>query len=145
MKIDVFQNRIFVFTPKGHVIDLPEGATPVDFAYAIHTHIGNTCVGARVNDQIVSLDSKLSSGDFCEIIVDKNRKSPNPDWLSFVKTGHARSHIRSLTKSKLNKWIKDLSAEEEGTKRQAPVPPPAAKAAPKRPKSKKDKNRKDPA
>ncbi len=129
MKIDVFQNRIFVFTPKGDVIDLPEGATPVDFAYAIHTHIGNTCVGARVNDQIVSLDSKLSSGDFCEIIVDKNRKSPNPDWLAFVKTSHARSHIRSLTKSKLNKWIKDLSAEADGEKKPVPPPPPKPPAA----------------
>jgi GTP pyrophosphokinase len=126
MKIDVFHNRIFVFTPKGDVIDLPEGATPVDFAYAIHTQIGNTCVGARVNDQIVSLDSKLSSGDFCEIIVDKNRKSPNPDWLTFVKTGHARSHIRSLTKSKLNKWIKELSPEDAERK---PVPPPPPKPA----------------
>jgi GTP pyrophosphokinase len=112
LKIEVFQNRIFVFTPKGDVIDLPEGATPVDFAYAIHTHIGNTCVGARVNDQIVSLDTTLSSGDFCEIIVDKNRKGPNPDWLTFVKTSHARSHIKSLAKSKLTKWMKDLKPED---------------------------------
>jgi GTP pyrophosphokinase len=128
MKIDVFQNRIFVFTPKGDVIDLPEGATPVDFAYAIHTHIGNTCVGARVNDQIVSLDSKLSSGDFCEIIIDKNRKGPNADWLTFVKTNHARSHIRSLAKSKLNKWMKDVGADEETMiKKPAAAPKPADK------------------
>ncbi|HTK04241.1 MAG TPA: RelA/SpoT family protein [Candidatus Eisenbacteria bacterium] len=136
MKIDVFQNRIFVFTPKGDVIDLPEGATPVDFAYAIHTHIGNTCVGARVNDQIVSLDSKLSSGDFCEIIVDKNRKSPNPDWLTFVKTGHARSHIRSLTKTKLNKWIKDLKPDDDEERKFAsvtPKPKPTSKKRPKNP------------
>ncbi len=112
LKIDVFQNRIFVFTPKGDVIDLPEGATPVDFAFAIHSEIGNTCVGARVNDEIVSLDSKLSSGDFCEIIVDKNRKGPNADWLTFVKTSHARSHIRSLTKSKLTNWMKVLGGKK---------------------------------
>ncbi len=112
LKIDVFQNRLFVFTPKGDVIDLPEGATPVDFAYAIHSQIGDTCVGARVNDQIVSLDSKLNSGDFCEIIVDKNRKGPNADWLTFVKTSNARSHIRSQAKSKLTKWLKDMSSED---------------------------------
>lgn len=105
MKIDVFQNRIFVFTPKGDVIDLPEDATPVDFAYAIHTTIGNTCTGARINDNIVSLDSRLHSGDVCDIIVDKNRKGPNPDWLTFVKTGTARAHIRSRTKSTAQTWI----------------------------------------
>ncbi len=134
MKIDVFQNRIFVFTPKGDVIDLPEGATPVDFAYAIHTHIGNTCVGARVNDQIVSLDSKLSSGDFCEIIVDKNRKAPNADWLTFVKTGHAKTHIRALSKSKMHKWLKAITAGEETLDKKAPPPQPSAKPAHKKPK-----------
>lgn len=121
MKIDVFQNRIFVFTPKGDVIDLPEGATPVDFAYAIHTQIGNTCVGARVNDHIVSLDRTLSSGDCVEVIIDKNRKGPNPDWLSTVKTSQARSHIRSSSKSKLIQWLrrtdkgapKDADTEDE--------------------------------
>lgn len=117
LKIDVFQNRIFVFTPKGDVIDLPEGATPVDFAYAIHTQIGNTCCGARVNDKIVSLEHTLVSGDFCEIIIDKNRKSPNPDWLPFVKTGTARSHIKSQTKSKLTKWIKEKEEANEGEKK----------------------------
>lgn len=113
LKIDVFQNRLFVFTPKGDVIDLPEGATPVDFAYAIHSQIGDTCVGARVNDQIVSLESKLNSGDFCEIIIDKNRKGPNADWLTFVKTSNARSHIRAQAKSKLTKWLKDMSSGDE--------------------------------
>lgn len=113
MKIDVFQDRIFVFTPKGDVIDLPEGATPVDFAYAIHTQIGNTCCGARVNDRIVGLDTKLSSGDFCDIITDKNRKAPNTDWLKFVKTRHAKYAIRSQSKSRLTKWFKDLSANDK--------------------------------
>ncbi len=136
MKIDVFQNRIFVFTPKGDVIDLPEGATPVDFGYAIHTDIGNTCVGARVNDQIVSLDSPLHSGDYCEIIVDKNRKAPNPDWLTFIKTSHARSHIRTMAKSKLNKWLKDLSDAEDGEQKK--YVPPSAKTA-RNPKSRKQK------
>ena len=106
-KIDLFDNRIFVFTPQGDVIDLPEGSTPVDFAYNIHTQVGHTCVGARINEQIVSLDTHLSSGDLCEIITDKNRKSPNPDWLSFVKTNCAKSHIKTITKSRLTSWLKD--------------------------------------
>jgi GTP pyrophosphokinase len=122
MKIDVFQNRIFVFTPKGDVIDLPEGATPVDFAYAIHSKIGDACVGARVNDQIASLDSKLASGDYCEIIVDKNRKGPNPDWQMFVKTSHARGHIRAASKSKLSSWLKALTSDDDAKK------PPAGKS-----------------
>jgi guanosine-3',5'-bis(diphosphate) 3'-pyrophosphohydrolase len=108
-KIDMFQNRIFVFTPQGDVIDLPEGATPVDFAYNIHTQVGHSCVGARVNDQIVSLDTKLASGDMCEIITDKSRKSPNPDWLNFVKTGAARNHIKTAAKSKLTAWLKNTA------------------------------------
>jgi len=119
MKIDVFQNRIFVFTPNGDVIDLPEEATPVDFAYAIHSQLGDTCVGARVNDEIVSLDTKLSSGDFCEIIVDKNRKGPNPDWLAFVKTGCARSHIKGQTKAKLNQWLKETSEDNQGEQKRS--------------------------
>jgi guanosine-3',5'-bis(diphosphate) 3'-pyrophosphohydrolase len=94
MKIDVFQNRIFVFTPKGDVIDLPEGATVVDFAYAIHTDVGNRCTAGRINDRLVSLDEPLSSGDCCEIVTDKHRKYPNPDWVKFVKTGMARDRIR---------------------------------------------------
>lgn len=116
LKIDVFQNRIFVFTPEGDVIDLPEGATPVDFAFAIHSQIGNSCVGARVNDHIVSLDTTLNSGDCCEIIVDKNRTGPNPDWLSFVKTSTARYHIRSYAKAKLSRWIRNIEFDPEEDK-----------------------------
>jgi GTP pyrophosphokinase len=123
LKIDVFQNRIFVFTPQGDVIDLPEGATPVDFAYAIHTQVGNTCVGARINDRIVSLDAKLASGDICEIIVDKNRKSPNPDWLTFVKTSCAKGHIRAQAKSKLTHWMQDIAVtENDQPKKDEPRP-----------------------
>ncbi|HCC23272.1 TPA: hypothetical protein DF272_03770 [Candidatus Falkowbacteria bacterium] len=92
-KIDVFQNRIFVFTPQGDVIDLPDGATPVDFAYHIHTDIGNKTERAIVNNTLISLDTKLKNGDVVEIITDKNRKGPNPEWLKFVKTRTARQHI----------------------------------------------------
>lgn len=96
LKIDIFQNRIFVFTPKGDVIDLPEEATPVDFAYHIHTHIGHTTSAAKVNDKIVPLEHILKSGDVVEILVDKNRAGPNEDWLKFVKTNQAKSHIKNF-------------------------------------------------
>ncbi len=94
LKLDVFAAHIFVFTPNGDVIELPEDATPVDFAYAIHSDIGNHCVATRVNDKMVSLDTPLKSGDVCDIIVDKNRKSANADWLDFVKTTNARDKIK---------------------------------------------------
>jgi GTP pyrophosphokinase len=112
LKIDAFQNRIFVFTPSGDVIDLPEGATPVDFAYAIHSGIGDKMSGARVNDDIVSVETPLASGDCCEIIIDKNRKGPNPDWLEFVKTSHARDRIRAYAKAKTAQWINSVTDEK---------------------------------
>jgi GTP pyrophosphokinase len=93
VKIDVFQNRIFVFTPQGEVIDLPDGATPVDFAYSIHSDIGNHCQRALVNNILISLDTKLKNGDVVEIITDKKRKGPNQEWLKFVKTRIARHRI----------------------------------------------------
>lgn len=97
LKIDVFSSRIFVFTPKGDVIDLPEQATPVDFAYAIHSNLGDTCVQAKVNGEVVSLDNALANGDMVEIIKDPKRR-PSRDWLGFVKTNAAKSHIRSHLK-----------------------------------------------
>ncbi len=106
MKIDVFRNRIFVFTPKGDVLELPEDSTPVDFAYAIHTDIGNTCTAAKVNDKIEALDSTLKSGDVVEIVVDRSRKGPNPDWEKSVKTRYARSKIRQYAQSTIKDWIK---------------------------------------
>jgi GTP pyrophosphokinase len=111
LRIDVFSERIFVFTPKGDVIDLPQGATPVDFAYAIHSDIGDRAAFARVNDRQVPLDRALSSGDCCEIVTDKNRKGPNPDWLGFVRTGHARTHIKAYARTTKAKWAteKDLT------------------------------------
>ena len=94
LKIDVFKNRIFVFTPTGDVIDLPEGATPIDFAYLVHAEIGNHCAGAKVNNKMMSLDHPLKNGDKCEIIVQKNKK-PSRSWLAFVKTNYAKSKIRA--------------------------------------------------
>lgn len=96
LKIDLFQNRIYVFTPRGDVIELPEDATPVDYAYKIHTDMGHHCSGAKVNDQIVSLNTTLKNGDVIEIFTDPHRKNPSADWLEFVKTNTARAHIRSM-------------------------------------------------
>ncbi|MEK7090379.1 MAG: RelA/SpoT family protein, partial [Patescibacteria group bacterium] len=93
LKIDFFKDRIFVLTPTGEVIDLPEGATPIDFAYRVHTDIGNRASGAKVNGKLVSLDHQLQSEDVVEILTQKNKK-PSREWLEFVKTSIARSHIR---------------------------------------------------
>jgi len=106
LKVDFFRNRIFAFTPNGDVIDLPEDATPVDFAYHIHSEIGNKCSGSKVNDQIASLDTPLQSGDVVEIIVDKNRKGPSADWLKSVKTHVAKTHIKNSLKHSSLDWIK---------------------------------------
>ncbi len=112
MKVDFLQTRIFVFTPKGDVIDLPEGATPIDFAYHIHSEIGNKCTGALVNDKLTSLDGELKNGDVVDIIVDKNRKGPSPDWLEFAKTHTARLHIKTQVKQQektaLTRWLKSV-------------------------------------
>lgn len=98
IKLHVFQDRIFVFTPKGDVHDLPAGATPVDFAYAVHTDIGNKCVAAKINHRLGALDQKLKNGDVVEIVTDQNRQGPNHDWLSFVKTRRAQEKIKQYSK-----------------------------------------------
>jgi GTP pyrophosphokinase len=94
IKIDALKQRIFCFTPNGDVIDLPEGATVIDFAYHVHSDLGNQCVGGKINGQLSALDSELRSGDVVEIMTDKRRKMPNRDWLKIAKTHAARSHIR---------------------------------------------------
>ncbi len=98
-KIDFFKDRIFVNTPKGEVIDLPAGATPVDFAYQIHTEVGNTCRGAMVNNKNVPLNFQLRSGDTIEILTQKNKR-PSESWLGFIKTNAAKYHIRTHIKRK---------------------------------------------
>ncbi len=95
LKIDFLKDRIFAITPKGEVVDLPQGATPVDFAYHIHTDVGNQCIGAKVNGKIVPLNYELHSSDIVEIITQKNKK-PSPSWMEFVKTATARGHIREV-------------------------------------------------
>jgi guanosine-3',5'-bis(diphosphate) 3'-pyrophosphohydrolase len=97
LKIDLFEDEVFVFTPKGDVKNLPAGATPVDFAFSVHTDVGLRCAGAKVNGRIVPLDYILKNGEFVEILTSKNA-SPSRDWLHFVKTSKARSKIRGYLK-----------------------------------------------
>ena len=104
LKVDVFQDQVFVFTPKGEVKDLPSGATPIDFAYRIHTDIGHRTIGAKVNGRIVPLDHKLQSGDIVEIVTSKAARGPSRDWITMVRTPGAREKIRQ--------WFKKQHREE---------------------------------
>ncbi|MFN8623213.1 MAG: bifunctional (p)ppGpp synthetase/guanosine-3',5'-bis(diphosphate) 3'-pyrophosphohydrolase [Chloroflexota bacterium] len=98
VKLDIFQDQVFVFTPKGDVKDLPAGATPLDFAYRIHTDIGHSCIGAKVNNRLVPLDYKLKNGDIVEIMTTRNAHGPSRDWLNLVTTSHAKEKIRQWFK-----------------------------------------------
>ncbi len=98
VKIDLFPDEVYIFTPKGKIMELPSGSTTIDFAYAIHTDIGNTCVGARVNRKLVPLGTQLTNGQTVEIICASSGR-PNPAWLSFVVTAKARSQIRHFLKN----------------------------------------------
>lgn len=106
LKIDLFHDEVFIFTPKGDLYRLPTGATPVDFAFAIHTDIGYHCLGAKVNSKIVPLNYRLRSGDTIEVITSANQH-PNPDWIKFIKTSRARSKIK--------RWIRDSMFEQSLT------------------------------
>ena len=97
VKIDLFPDEVYVFTPKGRIMELPKGSTPVDFAYAVHTDVGNTCIACRVNRRLAPLSQALESGATVEIISAPNTQ-PNPNWLNFVVTGKARTHIRHALK-----------------------------------------------
>lgn len=108
IKLDIFRDRIFVFSPKGDVFELPEKATPIDFAYAVHSNIGNKAAGVIVNDKLGRLDQELKNGDLVEIIVEKNRQHPNKDWLKFVKTKRARDRIKQYARKSTLENIKRL-------------------------------------
>jgi GTP pyrophosphokinase len=98
LKTEELEEQVYVLSPKGKIIELPVGSTPVDFAYRIHSQIGNSCAGAKVNNRIVPLDYQLANGDIVQVITTKNGRGPSRDWLSFVKTSGARSHIRRYFK-----------------------------------------------
>ncbi len=106
LKTDFFKDRIFAITPKGEVIDLSAGSTSVDFAYAIHTEIGNQCIGAKINGKITPLDYPIQSGDLVEILIQKSKK-PSESWLEFVKTNRAKKEIKSALKDSLLRRIKE--------------------------------------
>jgi GTP pyrophosphokinase len=103
-RIDLFPQEVYVFTPHGDVRSFPKGATPIDFAYAIHTNVGHQCIGARANGRMVPLAYELKNGDTIEIITSKNQK-PGKDWLKIVKTSHARTKIRQ--------WIRITEREDD--------------------------------
>lgn len=100
LKIDLFDDEVYVFTPKGDLKKLPKGSSPIDFAYLIHTEVGNNCIGARVNKQIVPLDYELKSGDIVEIISSRSSSGPSLDWLRIAKTPAARNKIRAFLRKK---------------------------------------------
>ena len=104
LKIDMFDDEVFVFTPKGRIVSLPAGSTPIDFAYAIHSGVGNAMVGAKVNNRITNIDAPLENGDIVEIITTKSAKGPSRDWLNICKSNQARTKIKQ--------WFKKEKREE---------------------------------
>ena len=129
LKIDFFKDRIFVLTPKGDVIDLPEEATPLDFAYHIHTSIGHRCLGAKVDGKMVSLDEQLLNGQLVEILTKKEEK-PSQDWLRIVKTSLAKNKIREWFKQSKAERIKRATQQKQAQKeiKQKPIPLKALQA-----------------
>ena len=104
MKIDMFDDEVFVYTPRGRIVSLPNGSTPIDFAYAIHSGVGNAMIGAKVNNRIANIDAKLKNGDIVEILTSKSAKGPSRDWLTICKSNQARTKIKQ--------WFKKEKREE---------------------------------
>ena len=104
LKVDLFSDEVFVFTPKGDVLDLPAGSTPIDFAYRIHTDVGNHCVGAKINGRIVPLTTAMENGDIVEVLVNRKSAGPSVDWLNIVQTSQAKNRIRQ--------WIRKERRQE---------------------------------
>src|SRR5436190_18613198 len=124
LKVDLFEDEVFVFTPKGEVKSLPAGATPLDFAYEIHTDVGHRCVGAKANGKIVPLHYELRSGDIVEILTAKRERGPSRDWLAVVRTTRARNKIRAfLTRERREDAERRGREELQGELRKRGLPP----------------------
>ena len=123
LKIDMFDDEVFVFTPKGKIVSLPAGSTPIDFAYAIHSGVGNSLVGAKVNNRIINIDTPLKNGDIVEIITSKAGKGPSRDWLNICKSNQARTKIKQwFKKEKREENIVHGKASFEGEMRRLLLP-----------------------
>src|SRR3546814_637233 len=103
----MYQDQVFCFTPKGDLIALPQGSVPIDFAYAVHSEIGDTCVGAKINSRLVPLQTQLKNGDQVEIVTSKT-STPSPTWEQFVVTGKAKARIRRFVRMKRRQQFSDL-------------------------------------
>ena len=124
LKVDLFEDEVYVFTPKGEVKNLAAGSTPLDFAYAVHTDVGHRCVGAKVNGKIVSLRYQLRSGDIVEILTGKRERGPSRDWLGLVRTSRARNKIRAFLKSERREDAERRGRQElQGVLRKQGLPP----------------------
>ena len=124
LKVDMFDDEVFVFTPKGKVMSLPAGSTPIDFAYAIHSGVGNAMVGAKVNNRIASYDQQLSNGDIVEILTSKTAKGPSRDWLNICNSNQARTKIKQWFKrEKRDETVAHGKASFEGELRRANINP----------------------
>jgi GTP pyrophosphokinase len=124
LKVDLFEDEVFVFTPKGEVKNLSAGSTPLDFAYSVHTDIGHRCVGAKVNGKIVPLHYQLRSGDIVEILTSKQERGPSRDWLALVRTTRARNKIRAFLKRERREDAERRGREElQKALRKAGLPP----------------------
>ena len=127
LKIDMFDDEVFVFTPKGKIVSLPAGSTPIDFAYAIHSGVGNSLVGAKVNARIVNIDATLQNGDIVEIITSKTAKGPSRDWLNICQSNQARTKIKQwFKKEKREENILHGRASFEAEMKRLLLPLPAA-------------------
>jgi len=124
LKVDMFDDEVFVFTPKGRVISLPAGSTPIDFAYAIHSAVGNSMVGAKVNNRIAPFDAQLKNGDIVEVLTSKSAKGPSRDWLKICKSNQARNKIKQwFKKEKREENILHGKASFEGELRRLSIDP----------------------
>jgi GTP pyrophosphokinase len=112
LKVDLYEDEVFVFTPKGEVKSLAAGATPLDFAYEVHTDVGHRCVGAKVNGKMVPLSYKLKSGDIVEVLTSKRERGPSRDWLALVKTTRARNKIKQWFKAESRKDTEHAGREQ---------------------------------